>query len=155
MNLIIEQEAVSQNDKIFGTNQGASRHLYKKYRDRLEATLQKLSGPSIEEERTAWLFRRNWGKGKRQFDQANLIGGFKPLIDAMIKVGLIADDSPDLFKGYYKQKKSSTSEGFIEIIQLNPREEVKTALEEMAESFQMEESILIEIAKDVELIKVN
>lgn len=154
MNLIIEKEAVSQNDRIFGTNQGASRHLYKKFRDNLQDRLTAIVGQSQKEEnRTAWLFERHWGKRKSAFDHANLIGGFKPLIDSMIKVGIVKDDSPDLFKAYYTQQKSTSGIGFIKIYKLNPREEVRTAFGEMAESFEIEEDILLQIANDVGLIK--
>ncbi len=154
MNLIIEQEAISQNDRIFGTNQGASRHLYKKHRDKTKERIVSVVGKvEQEEDRTAWLFERQWGKGKRVFDQANLIGGFKPLVDSMVKIGLIKDDSPDLFKGYYTQKKSSSGVGFIRIQKLIPIEELEVALGELSESFYVSEERLLQVAEKVNLTR--
>jgi len=39
---------------------------------------------------------RHWGKGKRAFDHENLVGSGKPLVDAMIELGIIEGDSPKI-----------------------------------------------------------
>jgi len=123
MKLEFNQEAISQNDKIFGTNKGNSRFLYKKFRDSFLMRLKHLG--TNEENRTAWKITRHWGAKKRLFDEANLIGGFKPIIDSMQKVGIIKDDSPKYFKAYYFQQKSESGKGFITIEKLSEAEEIE------------------------------
>ena len=155
LNILLEQEALSQNDPIFGTNQGASRFQYKAFRDQITRRFKASFGRGLQasEERKAFKFVRKWGKGKSQFDEANLIGGFKPIIDSMIKAGLIFDDNPDFFKAYYFQEKSESDLGYIQIIELSPQDELKTAFEKLAETFEVEESVFLRIAKETDLIK--
>jgi len=151
MKLEFNQEAISQNDKIFGTNKGNSRFLYKKFRDSFLMRLKHLG--TNEENRTAWKITRHWGAKKRLFDEANLIGGFKPIIDSMQKVGIIKDDSPKYFKAYYFQQKSESGKGFITIEKLSEAEEIETALLKIAEGYELDESVLIELGRKVGLIK--
>lgn len=150
----MEQEALSQNDPIFGTNQGASRFQYKQFRDQITRRLKSAFGRGKEapEERKAFKLVRKWGKGKSQFDEANLIGGFKPIIDSMIRAKLIFDDCPDFFKAYYFQEKSETDLGYIQIIELDPQQELETAFEKLAETFEISESTLLRIATKTKLI---
>lgn len=152
MNLKFDIEALSQNDPVFGTNKGASRYLYKGFRDSIFNSLKRSLPEQAETERTAWKFQRFWGSKKSQFDEANLIGGFKPIIDSMEKFKLIANDNPDFFKAYYFQQKSETDQGYIRIKKLDPINELKTALEKVAENLEVPESVLIKIAKEVGLI---
>jgi hypothetical protein len=153
INLIIEQEAISANDKIFGINKSGAKYLYKAYRDKLKTTLICSLGIGQEQERTAWKIVRHWGANKRQFDDANLVGGFKPLFDALVKINHIQDDNPDYFKAYYFQRKSNTGEGYIELIQLDNRGELKVGLEKLAETYEVDQSTLLELAKETNLIK--
>ena len=153
INLIIEQEAISANDKIFGINKSGAKYLYKAYRDKLKTTLICSLGIGNEEDRTAWKIVRHWGAGKLQFDDANLVGGFKPLFDALVKINHIQDDNPDYFKAYYFQRKSNTGEGYIELIQLDNRGELKVGLEKLAETYEVDQSTLLELAKETNLIK--
>jgi hypothetical protein len=153
INLIIEQEAISANDKIFGINKSGAKYLYKAYRDKLKTTLICSLGIGNEEDRTAWKIVRHWGANKRQFDDANLVGGFKPLFDALVKINHIQDDNPDYFKAYYFQRKSNTGEGYIELIQLDNRGELKVGLEKLAETYEVDQSTLLELAKETNLIK--
>ena len=53
MKLEFNQEAISQNDKIFGTNKGNSRFLYKKFRD---SFLYIESGIEFEEEGDQFIY---------------------------------------------------------------------------------------------------
>lgn len=153
INIIIEQEAISANDKIFGINKSGAKYLYKAYRDKLKNNLICMLGMGNEQERTAWKVVRHWGANKRQFDDANLVGGFKPLFDALVKINHIQDDNPEYFKAYYFQRKSNTGEGYIELIQLSTREELKTGLEKLAETYEVDQSTLLELAKETNLIK--
>lgn len=153
MNLVFDIEALSQNDPIFGTNKGESRHLYKGFRNSIYSSLKSSLGPQNETERTAWKISRFWGTNKRQFDEANLIGGFKPIIDSMEKYHLIANDNPDFFKAYYFQSKSETGEGYIRIEKLDPNQEFQIALEKLAETFEVSKNSLLKVALQVGLIK--
>jgi Holliday junction resolvase RusA-like endonuclease len=47
---------------------------------------------------------------KRLLDLDNLVGGAKPLIDALCDMGLIVDDSPDWLDLEVKQKQQSIGE---------------------------------------------
>lgn len=46
-----------------------------------------------------------WGKGRRFFDDDNLAGGLKPLIDAMRDIELIRNDTPRWFRLAAEQKR--------------------------------------------------
>lgn len=154
INFVIEQEAISSNDKIYGVNKRGSRFLYKKMRDQLESRIIALMrGQGEETERKALRITRHWGPRKRAFDEANLVGGFKILVDAIVRSGHLCDDSPDLFKGYYFQKKSDTGFGWIEVKELSPYEELQTACEKMAETMEVRGETLIKAAMAAELIK--
>ena len=48
--------------------------------------------------------------GSRALDHDNLVGGAKPLLDALKKAGLIADDSPRCIKVTYRQHKAARRE---------------------------------------------
>ena len=49
---------------------------------------------------------RQFGKGKRKFDRGNLIGGCKPLLDAMRACSFIVDDTVLMIEDHYSQVKS-------------------------------------------------
>ncbi len=59
---------------------------------------------------------REYGQRKRAYDYGNLVGGCKPLLDAMSRVGLIVDDRPSMLADYYFQKKSSDGTDHITIL---------------------------------------
>lgn len=57
-------------------------------------------------------------KNRRNFyDEANFIGGLKPVVDILVKKGWMYDDSPKYFKGKYFQRTveevSSPGEGLL------------------------------------------
>lgn len=153
IDLIIEEEALSANDPIYGVNKQGSRHLYKNKRTHLIERLQAKIGEGAAEDRKAFKFVRHWGPRKRQFDEANLIGGFKILVDAMNKLNHIVDDNPDYFKGYYQQKKSQNGMGYIEIKELDPIAELETQCELMSEYMQMDEETLLKAARKTKLVR--
>lgn len=154
INFIIEQEAISSNDKIYGVNKRGSRFLYKKMRDQLEdRVICLMRGRGEEKERKAIKIVRHWGPKKRAFDEANLVGGFKILVDAIVRSGHLCDDNPQFFKGYYFQKKSTTGFGWIEVRELSPYEELQTACEKMAETMEVRGETLMKAALEANLIK--
>lgn len=60
-------------------------------------------------------FTRYWGKGKRAYDYGNLVGGFKPLLDEIVRAGYLIDDSPKHCSEYYSQYKSTTGVDYVVI----------------------------------------
>lgn len=58
---------------------------------------------------------RYMGKGKREFDFDNLVGGAKFVIDALKEVGLIYDDSPEWINVEYKQEKANEAYFRVEV----------------------------------------
>lgn len=154
INFILEQEAISANDKIYGANKRGNRFLYKKLRDELEDRVVCLMrGRGEEKGRKALKIVRHWGPRKRAFDDANLVGGFKILVDAIVRSGHICDDNPDLFKAYYFQKKSTTGFGWIEVKELSPYEELTTGCEKLAECMEVRGETLMRAALESNLIK--
>lgn len=154
INFIIEQEALSSNDKVYGVNKRGNRFLYKKLRDQLEERIICLMhGRGNETERKALKIVRHWGPRKRAFDDANLVGGFKILIDAIVRSGHLKDDDPTHFKGYYFQRKSTTGFGWIEVKELAPYDELITACEKMAESMEVTPETLMRAGLESNLIK--
>ena len=50
-------------------------------------------------------FTRPYGGRVKQMDQDNFIGGCKPVLDALVKLGWIKDDSPQFVECIYNQIK--------------------------------------------------
>lgn len=68
--------------------------------------LRSLSGQMFEWSR--WELTRFYVKPKRAYDTANLVGGAKPIPDALIDAGIIVDDRPKNFECAYGQIESDT-----------------------------------------------
>lgn len=153
IHVVIEREAISANSPIYGANKRGQRWKYKKLRENLINDIENLLGPGEEEERKAFRITRHWGPRKRQFDEANLVGGFKILVDAMVKTGHIADDNPNLFKCYYFQKKSTTGFGYIEIEEIDPYGELLSLFQKGAENLEVEKEPLLKAAIESKLLK--
>lgn len=150
--LILNFEAVSANHRMYGANKVSARYLYKKERDLLEKEVSKQIGEYRASGRKSLKISRFWGKRKRSFDEANLIGGFKILIDSLVRAGFLEDDNVDLFKGYYFQEKSTTGEPYIKIEVLDPFNELVTALGKISEQMEVKEPTLIKAAIEAGLI---
>jgi Holliday junction resolvase RusA-like endonuclease len=50
---------------------------------------------------------RRYRSARYELDHDNLVGGCKPLVDALVKVGLIADDRPGLVTVTYEQERGA------------------------------------------------
>lgn len=118
----IYRKALSQNRAR--PNHGRARFGYKTERRRWIASLSQLvqvgfvaaaDGPRVVR------ITREYGKGKREYDYGNLVGGLKSAIDAMQKVikgggktlqasGMIIDDAPKWFTPIFEQRKSVDGE---------------------------------------------
>lgn len=96
----------SQNQLGANRPGGAGWH-YRKLRQEfagaLHAALVEAQIPQATVRRRLWL-RRVYGKRKRAYDVANLIGGGKHIIDVLVSRGLLKDDSPRWLEGIYAQE---------------------------------------------------
>lgn len=104
-----------------GTNSKINRRykgVYSKYLRHLRKHVE--SVPTAEDKRRV-MITRQYGKGKsgrwkRDYDYGNLVGGCKPLLDAMTELGFIVDDRPSMLSDYYFQERSPTGVDNIVII---------------------------------------
>lgn len=103
----------SQN--IVSGNKGgrAARTKYKKFRDDygmlLRAWMNDLKIPDATGRRRVSVTRRYGGRAQKM-DRGNLIGGCKPLLDAMTRVGLIVDDKEEFLQDHYYQIRADFNE---------------------------------------------
>ena len=61
------------------------------------------------------LVTRLYGKRRRDFDHDNLVGGGKPLADALTEQGVIIDDNPKYCNISYFQEPSSDGNDYVVI----------------------------------------
>lgn len=109
--LIIPCVWPSQNDVAKNTR-GYSGRAYRKFREEYK----KLIPQATEAPEFAYVFlTRLFGKRKRRYDVANLIGGGKPLVDALVVNGYLIDDSPKWMNAWYYQERSESGEDMIKI----------------------------------------
>lgn len=103
----------SQNELGANTRSGAG-FKYRKIRAKFEGCLRKFMKqvPKATGFRRAHLVRA-WGPRCRAFDYGNLVGGGKPLIDAMVSLHYLLDDRPSLFQASYHQQSSGTDTNLI------------------------------------------
>ena len=81
---------------------------YKRYKDRWWRVLHRLLHGQVPEQ--PWPFAvvtitRVYGPRCRPYDYANLVGGCKPIPDALIKIGVLTDDDPKHFEATYHQRR--------------------------------------------------
>lgn len=97
-------------------HRGSAGWKYRRYRAAFEGCLRKYTKavPKATKFRRAWL-TRCWGRRKRAYDMGNLIGGGKALIDGMVTLGYLIDDSPEYFLGSYHQEKAVDGKDSIRI----------------------------------------
>lgn len=113
--LILPLEWPSQN--VLGANRkGYAGYTYRKYKARFEGCLRKYSKtvPRATGWRRAYLIRR-YGARCRPFDHGNLVGGAKPLIDALVNLGYLKNDDQKHFLGSYHQEKAADGKNALAI----------------------------------------
>ena len=112
--LFLDQSAQSLNS--VGVNSKNNRG-YRGARNRWARTLNKHSTFLTKAKKYRRIyFCRYWGKGKRAYDYGNLVGGFKPLLDEIVRAGYLIDDSPKYCSEYYTQYKSKTGKDYVEVV---------------------------------------
>jgi hypothetical protein len=102
----IERRPPSLNDRLH--NSGPTRFAYAKVRDlwilefraaRLAHRIPKATGPR------RLVARRQYSGREQARDYINLVGGFKPIVDAMVTEGLLVDDEPAMLADRYEQER--------------------------------------------------
>lgn len=111
--ILIEQAAQSLN--AVGVNSKNNRG-YRGARNRWKRKLQPYEALPKATAYRRIFFCRYWGKGKRAYDYGNLVGGFKPLLDEIVRAGLLVDDSPKHCSEYYSQYKSPNGKDHVVIV---------------------------------------
>lgn len=113
---VVPMEPPSQNE--IAKNTGAARHEYRRVRQAFEGAIWALAYqervPKAEAPRRVTLTRL-LGPRKRRYDPANLTGGCKPVVDALVNCGLLVDDGESWFEAYYRQERRGTGPG-LEIL---------------------------------------
>jgi hypothetical protein len=107
--------AAAQSLNTVGVNSKNNRS-YRGARRKWCGLIKKHAGeiPEAEKPRRVF-FTRFWGKGKRAYDYGNLVGGFKPLLDELVKAGYLIDDCPKYCSEYYRQFKSPDGTEYVVI----------------------------------------
>jgi hypothetical protein len=105
----------SQND--FGKSAGARRK-YTAERQTWEWEMRAWAlhstGPSKAAGPRRVFFERFYhGAGTRDRDRGNLIGGMKPILDAITREGLIVDDTPRWCADFYSQQRDELRSGLL------------------------------------------
>lgn len=107
--VVIEGNYPSQND--LGGNHRTG-YKYRKVRNTFAKLLKKpLNAIPAAHRFRAGIITREYGlseKGaqKRRYDEENLVGGGKPLVDVLRDYGVILNDTQGAWRGYYRQYKS-------------------------------------------------
>jgi hypothetical protein len=117
---VIEVEASAPSQNQLGGNH-RNGHKYRKIKRELDALL----GPELRRIAKAKAWRRGiitrcYGKRKRRYDHANLVGGCKALIDLLTAHGVIVDDNEKFWQGHYLQEKSADGIDRIRIVIESP-----------------------------------
>lgn len=90
-------------NRLFGLKRGQG-WAYTAARNKIQTLLEKESVIRATKKRRV-IFTRVYGKGKRAFDNDNLITGFKPFRDVLTRIGWIVDDTPKWLEAHYNQHK--------------------------------------------------
>ncbi len=103
----IDREVESGNVHRF--NVGGSRFGYGRNRNAWQSefhNVRRLRAIPLALARRRVTLTRLYGKGKRAFDLDNLATGCKPVLDAMVRSGLLTGDDASRVEIHYQQEKS-------------------------------------------------
>jgi hypothetical protein len=64
-----------------------------------------------------WSITRIYSGRNRELDYANLVGGAKPLVDALIDAGIIKDDGPKYFLCDYHQERGDNNHTLLKLLE--------------------------------------
>lgn len=109
----LEHALRSLND-IRGNVKGRYGRLYRNEKRFYLSALARKHVPKAEQWRQI-IVRRLWGKRRRAFDHDNLVGGGKPLVDALKQHGIITEDNGKNCNISYFQEVSPDGKDYVEI----------------------------------------
>ena len=104
---LIPKRVTSANAHVI--NAGASRWRYAKERDEWSqwiAVKLRVRGQAGNARRVT--FERRYAGRQREMDLANMVAGLKSCVDAMVRAGLLVDDSPRWLDDRYEQRRVET-----------------------------------------------
>jgi Holliday junction resolvase RusA-like endonuclease len=111
----------SLNDHVI--NAGRSRWQYKREREEWRMLLtnaRRLHEVTRPIGKRIVVLTRLYSGRERERDHDNLVGAAKPVLDAMVKAGLLVDDAPAFLVCTYRQEKAVTSGVRVEISEVRP-----------------------------------
>jgi hypothetical protein len=82
--------------------------------------LDKLPPPATGPRRVRLVRVRQAGAGERAYDRGNLVGGLKPVLDALVRHKLLVDDSPRHLVDHYADVVGEQRGVLVEIEELAP-----------------------------------
>ena len=110
--IVLPLEPPSQNTVAQNKGSFAARRKYKEYRDSYVILLGNAKVvheiPDAIALRRVIVTRMYSGRGQSR-DRSNIVGGCKPMLDAMHMVGLLVDDSEKWVRDFYHQTRASAS----------------------------------------------
>ena len=106
--------AILSGNKLGGNTK--RNHTYRKTRAWYEHALkEQLSSIPHAAKFRVGIITRYYAKGRRAYDYENMSHGCKPLVDTLRAYGVIVNDNPGYWKGYYHQESSPTGVDAIRI----------------------------------------
>jgi len=111
-------DAVWPSQNTLGGNlKGDAGFRYRRAKARLRKALEHAADPTVTtaDDRRRVVFTRFYGRRRRPYDYANLVGGGKPLVDLLVESGYLVNDTESLFEGIYHQKRSPDGTDSIRI----------------------------------------
>lgn len=124
-------DAKVESANRYSVNHGAARFAYAKKRDewfsQFRATIWLVVVDGEETTATTFqigdptkrrrvTFTRCYAGRDREMDRANMIGGMKPVLDAMVRAGLLVDDSPKWLDDRYEQQRVGKGEDGLRVL---------------------------------------
>lgn len=120
--------AKSQNE-IGAPGRGRSGHRYRKAKNEADravrVALSRCRIPAATGFRRL-VVTRFYSRRCRPFDEANCVGGAKPLVDALVQQGVLIDDKVKFCKIWYWQKQDPSGKlDYVEILVEEPMDSVE------------------------------
>lgn len=66
-----------------------------------------------------WVYVRCYTGKEKEFDDANFVGGTKPITDTLVRMGVLVDDKPCNFKATYEQRRGDVSGLILRLVEVD------------------------------------
>ena len=104
LSIKVDRKIQSQNVFQWASWRGYSKEV-RKWRTVLQAALVPSGITGSQFDNSSWVITRVYGGTAREYDLSNLVGGAKPILDVLIKLGVIVVDNPQHFQCTYAQER--------------------------------------------------